>query len=145
MPEGVGALDRRHQVARQDDPAHQLGDRAARRGVGIGLGGEQPAPVAGRARTGVGRGGGVGVLAPLAGRLGLEEQRLALALLSDLQIADVTQLAKAGTDGKRQALSQLLERQRAGMPQLSEAIAKRYFNLVEKGARWVRARSRVDT
>ena len=79
------------------------------------------------------------------GRGRLEEQRLALALFSDLQIADVAVLAKAGTDGKRQALMQLLERQKAGMPQLSEAIAKRYFNLVEKGARWVRARSRVDT
>ena len=30
------------------------------------------------------------------------------------------------------------------LPQLSDAIGRRYFNLIEKDARWVRARSRVD-
>ena len=30
------------------------------------------------------------------------------------------------------------------LPSLSDTIGRRYFNLIEKDARWVRARSRVD-
>lgn len=80
----------------------------------------------------------------LEGRGRIEEQRLALALLSELQIADVALLAKAGPEGRRTALVQLLDKTKAGLPDLSDAIGRRYFNLVEKGARWVRARSRTD-
>ena len=30
------------------------------------------------------------------------------------------------------------------LPALSDGIGRRYFNLVEKGARWVRARARDE-
>lgn len=78
------------------------------------------------------------------GRARIAEQRLALSLLSDLQVADVNDLALCSADGRRAALAALLERQLRSLPELSDAIGRRYFNLVEKGARWVRARSRTD-
>lgn len=78
------------------------------------------------------------------GRGRIEEQRIALALLSELQVSDVAALAQPASDGKRAALLQLLDKQKTALPDLSDAIARRYFNLVEKGARWVRARSRIE-
>ncbi len=79
------------------------------------------------------------------GRGRIEEQRLALSMLSELQVADVNDLAKVGPDGRRTALVALLDKYDRGLPELSDAIGRRYFNLVEKGARWVRARSRTET
>lgn len=79
------------------------------------------------------------------GRGRIEEQRLALKLLTELQVADVNELAAVGSDGKRGALLRLTEKYAHGLPDLSDAIGRRYFNLVEKGARWVRARSRTET
>jgi hypothetical protein len=61
-----------------------------------------------------------------------------------LQVADVNELAQCGADGRRGALTTLLAHQLQSLPELSDAIGRRYFNLVEKGARWVRARSRTD-
>ncbi|RTL71737.1 MAG: hypothetical protein EKK41_08200 [Hyphomicrobiales bacterium] len=78
------------------------------------------------------------------GRARIAEQRLALSLLSALQVADVNELAQCGPDGRRSALTALLAHQLHSLPELSDAIGRRYFNLVEKGARWVRARSRTD-
>ena len=78
------------------------------------------------------------------GRGRIAEQRLALTLITDLQVADVTALAAPGPDGRRTALLTLLEKDDRGLPELSDAIGRRYFNLVEKGARWVRARSRTE-
>jgi hypothetical protein len=38
----------------------------------------------------------------------------------------------------------LLDEEIAVLPALSDVIGKRYFNLVEKDAKWVRARSRDE-
>ena len=43
--------------------------------------------------------------------------------------------------GVRANLRKLLDRQVTVLPDLSDAIGRRYFDLLEKGARWVRARS----
>jgi hypothetical protein len=37
-----------------------------------------------------------------------------------------------------------LQSQRERVPQLSDAITRRYFSVVEKEPKWVRARSRQD-
>jgi uncharacterized alpha-E superfamily protein len=75
----------------------------------------------------------------------IDEQRSALSLLTQVRVAQAGDLAKVDADGRRTGLEALLSRQVEGLPQLSDTIGRRYFNLVEKGARWVRARSRVDT
>ena len=74
----------------------------------------------------------------------IDEQRMALSLLTRVRVAQAQELAKAGPDGRRAELEALLDEQVAMLPHLSDAIGRRYFNLVEKDARWVRARSRVD-
>jgi uncharacterized alpha-E superfamily protein len=74
----------------------------------------------------------------------IDEQRTALSLLTRVRVARAQELAKAGPDGKRAELAALLGEQVALLPNLSDAIGRRYFNLVEKDARWVKARSRVD-
>ena len=51
---------------------------------------------------------------------------------------------RSGPNGTRADLETLLGEQVALLPGLSDAIGRRYFNLIEKDARWVRARSRVD-
>jgi uncharacterized circularly permuted ATP-grasp superfamily protein/uncharacterized alpha-E superfamily protein len=71
----------------------------------------------------------------------IQEQRTALALLTGVRLADVSALAKADADGNRAGLDKLLGEQIAALPQLSDLIGRRYFNLVEKRARWVRAHS----
>jgi uncharacterized circularly permuted ATP-grasp superfamily protein/uncharacterized alpha-E superfamily protein len=78
------------------------------------------------------------------GRGRIDEQRMALSLLTELQVADVASLAAAGANGTRAELAKVLNRQVDTLPDLSDAVGKRYFNLVEKGARWTRARSRTD-
>jgi uncharacterized circularly permuted ATP-grasp superfamily protein/uncharacterized alpha-E superfamily protein len=74
----------------------------------------------------------------------IEEQRSALTVLTQVRVAQAMALAEIGPEGSRLALQGLLSQQAAALPQLSEAIGRRYFNLVEKGVRWVRARSRAD-
>ncbi len=74
----------------------------------------------------------------------IEEQRTALSLLTQLRVVQASALAQAGADGTRPELERVLGQQVALLPQLSDAIGRRYFNLVEKGARWVRARSRTE-
>ena len=61
-----------------------------------------------------------------------------------MRLADVTALAKAEPDGTRADLQKLLDEQIAVLPALSDVIGRRYFNLVEKDAKWVRARSRDE-
>ena len=47
-------------------------------------------------------------------------------------------------DGTRAALQKLLDRAGRGAAALSDVIGRRYFNLTEKDAKWVRARSRAE-
>ena len=78
------------------------------------------------------------------GRGRIEEQRLALSLLTQVRLADVASLDRREADGTRHALQVLLRQQIATLPHLSDVIGRRYFNLLEKGAKWVRARSRSE-
>jgi uncharacterized circularly permuted ATP-grasp superfamily protein/uncharacterized alpha-E superfamily protein len=74
----------------------------------------------------------------------IEEQRMALRLLTGVRLADVAALARPEPDGTRSELIRLLDEEIAILPALSDVIGKRYFNLVEKDAKWVRARSRDE-
>ncbi len=79
------------------------------------------------------------------GRGRTEVQRLGLSMLSDVRLADVASLAEAMNNGARGALSQLLQLQIERIPQLSDAITRRYFSMLEKEPRWIRASSRSVT
>ncbi len=83
---------------------------------------------------------------PQSGKGGvrIEEQRMALSLLTDVRLADVASLAATDADGSRAELQKLLSRQTATLTALSDLIELRYFNPVEKGAKWVRARGREE-
>jgi uncharacterized alpha-E superfamily protein len=74
----------------------------------------------------------------------IEEQRMALALQTAVRLADVTLLDRAEPDGTRPGLAALLGEQGTALEAVSDTIGRRYFNLVEKGAKWVRARSRDE-
>jgi uncharacterized alpha-E superfamily protein len=74
----------------------------------------------------------------------IEEQRLALSLLTRVRLADVASLEKAEVDKARGALDQLLREQANTLEQLSGVIGRRYFNLIEKDAKWMRAYSRAE-
>ena len=76
------------------------------------------------------------------GRGRTDVQRRALSLVNDVRLADVGSLSEPGADGCRAGLAQLLETLTEGLPQLSDAITRRYFSVVEKGPQWVRAQSR---
>jgi uncharacterized alpha-E superfamily protein len=76
------------------------------------------------------------------GRGRAQEQRLALSLLTAVRLADVTALTSAEPDGTRRGLRTLLNEQSAGLAGLTEAIGERYFDLIEKGVKWVRAGAR---
>jgi len=68
-----------------------------------------------------------------------EEQRLALALLTGVRLADTASLARIEPAGSRAGLQELLHEQASALATLAEAIGQRYFDLVEKGIKWVRA------
>ena len=70
-----------------------------------------------------------------------EEQRMALSLLGEVRVVDVASLHQVDADATRANLRKLLDQQIAILPDLSDAIGRRYFDLLEKDARWVRARS----
>lgn len=76
------------------------------------------------------------------GRGRSEVQRVALAMLTDIRLAEVALLSEAGPRGERTELSALMSGIVERMPKLSEAITRRYFSMLEKGPRWVRVRSR---
>jgi len=76
------------------------------------------------------------------GRTRTEVQRTTLALLNDVRLADITVLADPDADGRRKALVSLLESQIQRIPELSDAITRRYFSVVEKEPKWIRAQSR---
>jgi uncharacterized circularly permuted ATP-grasp superfamily protein/uncharacterized alpha-E superfamily protein len=79
------------------------------------------------------------------GRGRTEVQRQALALLSDVRLADVAGLAEAKPNGAREALAHLLRLQVERIPLLSDAITRRYFSMLEREPRWIRASSRSVT
>lgn len=83
---------------------------------------------------------------PQSGESGarIEEQRMILSLLTSVRLAEVTALTRSESDGTRPALQKLLNEQIEALPALSDVIGRRYFNLVEKRAKWVRARSRDE-
>jgi len=72
------------------------------------------------------------------------EQRTALALLTEVRLADVESIGSSDGGGMRADLAALLGRQSAALSELADALGRRYFNVVEKDAKWVRARSRVS-
>lgn len=76
------------------------------------------------------------------GQARVEEQRTVLSLLTSVRLAEVRALAEAGRDGVREELTHLLAQQVSALPDLSDAIARRYFSLTDKGTVWVRTRSR---
>jgi uncharacterized circularly permuted ATP-grasp superfamily protein/uncharacterized alpha-E superfamily protein len=69
-----------------------------------------------------------------------EEQRLILDLLTRVRLAKVASLEHANADGKRPELQELLKHLISGLPKLSEAITRRYFNLTEDELRRVYTR-----
>ena len=56
------------------------------------------------------------------------EQRLVLANLTALRLADIDDLARAERSGRRARLVDLLSRLEADLPDLSEVIAASYFS-----------------
>ena len=60
------------------------------------------------------------------------ERRIVLALQTAIRLADVTELAASGPDGNRPALAALLKQALDELPQLSDAISRRYFRLVDE-------------
>ena len=69
-----------------------------------------------------------------------EEQRLILDLLTRVRLAKVTSLEHVNEDGERPELQELLSHIISGLPKLSEAITRRYFNLTEDELRRVYTR-----
>jgi uncharacterized alpha-E superfamily protein len=77
-----------------------------------------------------------------AGGSRTEEQRLALSLLSAVRLADIAALSQAEPSGARKELQKLLDEQSTALAALADSIGRRYFDLVEKGATWVRTAAR---
>ncbi|MBJ7533734.1 circularly permuted type 2 ATP-grasp protein [Rhodomicrobium vannielii ATCC 17100] len=69
-----------------------------------------------------------------------EEQRLILELLTKVRLAKVASLEHADASGNRVELQELLGALLSGLPKLSEAITRRYFNLTEEELRRVYTR-----
>jgi uncharacterized circularly permuted ATP-grasp superfamily protein/uncharacterized alpha-E superfamily protein len=69
-----------------------------------------------------------------------EEQRLILDLLTRVRLAKVASLSNPNTTGERPELQELLNYLISGLPKLSEAITRRYFNLTEDELRRVYTR-----
>ncbi|MBS0242736.1 MAG: circularly permuted type 2 ATP-grasp protein [Proteobacteria bacterium] len=59
------------------------------------------------------------------------ERRLLLSLQTAVRLVDVAELAATAPDGKRPRLAALVEKARSDLPELSDAISRRYFRLVE--------------
>ena len=73
-----------------------------------------------------------------------EVQKIALAMINDIKLADVSRLAEADGEGRRVALTALLQAQIQRIPDLSDALTRRYFSIVEDKPKWMRAQSRQD-
>ena len=81
---------------------------------------------------------------PQGGQQRIEESRLLLSLLMQVRVTNADELAKSALDGSRPHLTTLLADQLAVLPQLSEALGRRYFALIEKEPRWTRAGVRSE-
>lgn len=81
---------------------------------------------------------------PQTGRGGRrdEGQRLILALLNEVRLADVASLTAADGQGRCDALAAMFRTQVERIPLLCDVITRRYFNMVEKEPHWVKTRSR---
>ena len=77
------------------------------------------------------------------GRGRTEAQRIVLAMINDIRLADVVKLAETEAGGRRPALSALLESHTTQLPQLTDALTRRYFSVIEKEPKWARAKSRL--
>src|SRR5262249_32612016 len=77
-----------------------------------------------------------------AGRI--EEQRIALFLLSSVRGADLLSLAMPGPDGARTALQKLLNEAASSLAGLSDLTARAYCSRLEGGVKWARARWRDE-
>ncbi len=73
-----------------------------------------------------------------------EVQRIALAMLNEVRLTDVAKLAELDGKDRRGALIALLDSQIKNCPQLSDALTRRYFSVVEREPQWVRSRSRQE-
>jgi uncharacterized alpha-E superfamily protein len=84
---------------------------------------------------------------PQAGDSGgrTDVQRMALGMLNAVRLADVVGLAARDNTGQRSALAGMLSAQIERVPHLSDALTRRYFSVVEKEPKWVRARSRQES
>jgi uncharacterized alpha-E superfamily protein len=69
-----------------------------------------------------------------------EKRRLVLDLLTRVKLAEVYELSAAGPEGAREAFRALFTQLAADIPQLSEAISRRYFSLTEDEMRRVNPR-----
>jgi uncharacterized alpha-E superfamily protein len=74
-----------------------------------------------------------------AGSDRMEEQRLMLAALTAVRLADVVALTRVEPNGARASLQRLLDEQSTALSALADAVGRRYFDLIEKGIKWVRA------
>lgn len=72
----------------------------------------------------------------------IEESRLLLSLLTQVRVSDVNALAAVDGDHRRSGLQSLLKEQITMLPQISDALGRRYFALTEKEPRWVRSGTR---
>ena len=55
------------------------------------------------------------------------EQRIVLAVLTELRLSDIGALCKRGRRGHRKRLSELLTRVAQDLPELSEVLSRTYF------------------
>jgi uncharacterized circularly permuted ATP-grasp superfamily protein/uncharacterized alpha-E superfamily protein len=74
----------------------------------------------------------------------MEESRLLLSLLTRVRVAKLDALTAVAADGTRPQLEALLADQLRVLPQLSAALGRRYFALIEKEPRWERSGSRFQ-
>jgi len=78
------------------------------------------------------------------GRDGGELQRMVVAMQSEVRLADIMQLDWRDARGRRPMLASLLEKQSTRVQELTGAVTRRYFNVVEKGPTWAANRTRRD-
>lgn len=79
------------------------------------------------------------------GRDRTDVQRIALGMLSDVRLAEVGRLTETNESGQRRSLEELLSAQISRAPELTEALTRRYFSVVENKPKWMRAQTRQES